>query len=124
VTPNNPTSGHLGASAHTRAAMCHPQPPPIKGNRSDRPQVVILGAGPAGVGAAFLFCDHGSHRLHPAVDGTILRDLESLLGADLRLRALHADVPVPYAILEQDWDAPSAASSIWESRERNWQQTL
>jgi protoporphyrinogen oxidase len=84
--------------------------------------VVILGAGPAGVGAAFqlrrtgtaqatvleqsnvvggiagsfqlegVFCDHGSHRLHPAVDPAVLRDLQEQLGDDLRLRVRHGRI--------------------------------
>ncbi|MBI2378260.1 MAG: FAD-dependent oxidoreductase [Deltaproteobacteria bacterium] len=79
-------------------------------------RVVILGAGPAGVGAAYrihrgrlgratvlersealggaagsfenkgIWCDFGSHRLHPSVDPEILRELRELLGDDLRLR--------------------------------------
>jgi protoporphyrinogen oxidase len=77
--------------------------------------VLVLGAGPAGVGAAYraalaghrvvvverrpgpgglagsfevggLRVDHGSHRLHPATDPAILAALRSLLGADLQLR--------------------------------------
>ncbi|MBI1355358.1 MAG: FAD-dependent oxidoreductase [Acidobacteria bacterium] len=78
-----------------------------------RPRVVILGGGPAGVGAAARLAvagaaevtlleqnellggnagsfpiagfraDFGSHRLHPACDPEILRDLQALLGPDL-----------------------------------------
>jgi protoporphyrinogen oxidase len=77
--------------------------------------LVILGAGPAGVGAAYraaraghrvtlleradgpggaagsftlagVRVDHGSHRLHPSVDPAILADLRALLGADLQRR--------------------------------------
>ena len=74
------------------------------------PHVVILGAGPAGVGAAYqlvskglarvtvleaqdrvggnassfeldgVFCDHGSHRLHPVAEPEIMADLKKLLG--------------------------------------------
>ncbi|HEV8383422.1 MAG TPA: FAD-dependent oxidoreductase [Candidatus Acidoferrales bacterium] len=92
------------------------------GYRGEKQHVVILGAGPAGVGAAFqlqrtglaqatvleqgntvggmagsfnldgVFCDHGSHRLHPAVDPAVLRDLEALLGEDLRLRVRHGRI--------------------------------
>jgi len=87
-----------------------------------RPQVVILGAGPAGVGAAFqlarrgvalpivleqreavggnagsfeldgLWVDYGSHRLHPACDPEILRDLRELLGDDLLDRPRHGRI--------------------------------
>jgi len=39
-----------------------------------------------------VYCDHGSHRLHPAVDPAILRDLQSLLGEDLRLRVRHGRI--------------------------------
>ena len=78
-----------------------------------RPKIVILGAGPAGVGAAFeltrkrvfdvtvleqregpggnagsfeidgIRVDYGSHRLHRSCDPKILADLEELLGDDL-----------------------------------------
>ncbi|NJD20473.1 MAG: FAD-dependent oxidoreductase, partial [Gemmatimonadetes bacterium] len=76
---------------------------------SDRPHVVVLGAGPAGLGAALglarrgfsttvveardagggnagsftlhgVRLDYGSHRLHPATDPEILADLRRLLG--------------------------------------------
>jgi protoporphyrinogen oxidase len=86
------------------------------------PQVVVLGAGPAGTGAAyqlarkgflrttvleqresvggnagsFEFCgvrvDYGSHRLHPACDPAILEDLRGLLGDDLLLRPRHGRI--------------------------------
>jgi protoporphyrinogen oxidase len=77
--------------------------------------VVILGAGPAGVGAAYrtaraghrvvvlerapgpggaaasfeldgIRVDHGSHRLHPATEPRILEDLRGLLGDELQRR--------------------------------------
>ena len=81
-----------------------------------RPSIVILGAGPAGVGAAFeltrkramdvtlleqrdspggnsgsfdvdgVRVDYGSHRLHPACDPKILADLRELVGEDLLTR--------------------------------------
>ncbi len=81
-----------------------------------QPRIVVLGAGPAGVGAAYQLrrtdrahvtvveqqlavggnsgsfeaagqrLDYGSHRLHPASDPGILRDIRDLLGADLLLR--------------------------------------
>ena len=81
-----------------------------------------MGAGPAGVGAAFqlarcgvgrpivleqrasvggnagsfeldgIWADYGSHRLHPACDPEILRDLKELLGEDLRLRPRHGRI--------------------------------
>jgi len=79
------------------------------------PEVVVLGAGPAGVGAAFwaarsgrsvtlveradvpggaagsfpvagMRVDHGSHRLHPSIEPAILDELRGLLGDDLQLR--------------------------------------
>ncbi len=79
----------------------------------DLPHVVILGAGPAGTGAACqlvktgrarvtvleqrdtvggnsgsfelegVYCDYGSHQLHPVVSPEIMRDLRGLLGPDL-----------------------------------------
>jgi protoporphyrinogen oxidase len=87
-----------------------------------RCQVAILGAGPAGVGAAYrltrthraavtvlersagvgglassfalggLQVDHGSHRLHPACDAAILADIRQLLGEDLLDRPRHGRI--------------------------------
>lgn len=86
------------------------------------PRVVILGAGPTGVGAAFrlaltgradvtvlerdervgglagsfplagLNVDFGSHRLHPACDPAILADIRSLLGNELLDRPRHGRI--------------------------------
>lgn len=86
------------------------------------PHVVILGAGPAGVGAAYQLrrrglarvtvieqqatvggnagsfeaggqrLDYGSHRLHPACDPAILADIRSLLGDDLLDRPRHGRI--------------------------------
>ncbi len=86
------------------------------------PQIVILGAGPAGVAAAWrlarrglsrvvvleqhdtvggnagsfeldgLRVDYGSHRLHPSTDPQILRDLTRLLGDELLRRARHGRI--------------------------------
>jgi protoporphyrinogen oxidase len=79
------------------------------------PDLIVLGAGPAGVGAAYwaarsgfdvtlveraeipggaagsfnvggVRVDHGSHRLHPSIDDSILADLKELLGDELQLR--------------------------------------
>lgn len=91
------------------------------------PHVVILGAGPSGVGAAYqlatrkiarvtvleqsdnvggnagsfefegLFLDYGSHRLHSSCDPKILGDLKSLLGADLLLRPRHGRIRIQNA---------------------------
>lgn len=87
-----------------------------------QPHVVILGAGPAGTGAAYqltrtgkakvtvleqrdtvggnagsfalggMRVDYGSHRLHPACDPEILKDLKGLLGEDLLLRPRHGRI--------------------------------
>ena len=84
--------------------------------------IVILGAGPAGLGAAFQIArrklaavtvleqrdrpggnagsflldgvnvDYGSHRLHPSCNPAILRDLSELLGANLLDRPRHGRI--------------------------------
>lgn len=89
---------------------------------SKKPHVVILGAGPAGVGAAWQLrqkdkadvtvveqfdcvggnaggldanghlVDFGSHRLHPACDPEILSDIKELLGDDLLDRPRHGRI--------------------------------
>lgn len=86
------------------------------------PKIAVLGGGPAGLGAAWrlaregkakvqlfeagptvggnaasfvadgVYCDHGSHRLHPASDPAILADIKSLLGDDLLLRPRHGRI--------------------------------
>lgn len=87
-----------------------------------RPRIAVLGGGPAGLGAAWrlakdgkaqvdlfeaaprlggnagsfeaegVYCDFGSHRLHPASDPQILDDIQSLLGEDLLLRPRHGRI--------------------------------
>jgi protoporphyrinogen oxidase len=87
-----------------------------------KPQVVILGAGPAGVGAAFCLTrrdlaqvtvlerhpwvggnagsfelagmrvDYGSHRLHPSCNPEVLQDIRTLLGEDLLDRPRHGRI--------------------------------
>ena len=84
--------------------------------------VVILGAGPSGVGAAYQLvkkglasvtvleqqgavggnagsfeldgvnCDFGSHRLHPVVPPEIMQDLRDLLGSDLLYQTRHGRI--------------------------------
>ena len=91
-------------------------------DNSAQPRVVILGAGPAGTGAAYqltrrgtarvtvleqrdavggnagsfrlgdMRVDYGSHRLHPACDTEILKDLIRLLGEDLLIRPRHGRI--------------------------------
>lgn len=86
------------------------------------PHVIILGAGPAGLGAAYRLArrggvrvtviersravggnagsfelagqavDYGSHRLHPACDPGVLRDIRALLGDDLIDRPRHGRI--------------------------------
>ena len=90
--------------------------------RTPQPHVVILGAGPAGVGAAYeltragrarvtvleqrdtvggnagsfqldgVWVDYGSHRLHPACDPAILSNLRKLMGEDLLDRPRHGRI--------------------------------
>lgn len=87
-----------------------------------KPHIVILGAGPAGVGAAYqlrkhdrarvtvleqqatvggnagsfdingVHVDYGSHRLHPACDPGIMDDIRSLLQGDLLDRPRHGRI--------------------------------
>jgi protoporphyrinogen oxidase len=87
-----------------------------------KPHIVILGAGPAGLGAAFQLTrknlvnvsvieqsnkvggsagsfehsgvqlDYGSHRLHPSCDPEILNDIKNLLGNDLLSRPRHGRI--------------------------------
>ena len=101
-----------------RLSEHRPAPPPTK----HLPHVVILGAGPAGVGAAYQLrrhnratvtvleqnpvvggnagsfevrgqrLDYGSHRLHPACDLEILGDIRRLLGDDLLDRPRHGRI--------------------------------
>ena len=86
------------------------------------PHVAILGAGPAGLGAALrlardgraravvieardraggnagsfdlagVHCDFGSHRLHPVVEHRVMQDIETALGADLLWRPRHGRI--------------------------------
>ena len=93
-----------------------------------KPRVLILGAGPAGVGAAYQLrrldradvtvleqrdtvggnagsfemdgqrLDYGSHRLHPASDPAILDDIRMLLNGDLVRRPRHGRI-----LLEGSW---------------------
>lgn len=87
-----------------------------------KPKVAVLGAGPAGAAAAMalardsradtvlieraphvggnaasfqiegIWCDYGSHRLHPVADERVLSDIKSLLGEDLLLRPRHGRI--------------------------------
>ena len=85
------------------------------------PRVTVLGAGPAGIAAAFalsrgragvevlerapvpggnstsfqidgIWCDYGSHRFHPVADATVLADVTALLGEDLLLQPRHGRI--------------------------------
>lgn len=87
-----------------------------------RPNIIILGAGPAGLAAAHALtrdtsakvtvierssvaggnsasftiegiqCDYGSHRFHPAAEPNVMADVKSLLGDDLLLRPRHGRI--------------------------------
>ncbi len=93
-----------------------------KVDTSARPHVVILGAGPAGVGAAYrliqkgtarvtvieqqskaggtagsfeldgVYCDYGSHRLFAKLPTEIMDDLRRLLGPDLYYQVRHGSI--------------------------------
>ncbi|HEX5418012.1 MAG TPA: FAD-dependent oxidoreductase [Chloroflexota bacterium] len=87
-----------------------------------KPRIVVLGAGPAGLGAAYqlarrglaevtvleannrvggnagsfelagMHVDFGSHRLHPACDQVVLADIRDLLGGELLDRPRHGRI--------------------------------
>lgn len=89
---------------------------------ANRPHITILGAGPAGLGAAYQLArlgrasvevieqsdkvggnagsfdiagiqvDYGSHRLHPSCDQRILEDIKELIGKDLLNRPRHGRI--------------------------------
>ena len=89
---------------------------------SSDPEIIILGAGPAGIAAAYalakkgaakvrvleraavaggnsasfehegIWCDYGSHRFHPVADPHVLADVKALLGDDLLLRPRHGRI--------------------------------
>ena len=93
-----------------------------------RPRVAILGAGPAGVTAALslarsgkaqvtvlerrdvvggnagsfmlegVWCDHGSHRLHPVAEPRVLDEIRLVLGDDLLWRPRHGRI-----LLQNRW---------------------
>ena len=97
-------------------------------SRSARPLVTVLGAGPAGVGAALwlarsgkaevqilerqatvggnsgsfqiegVWCDFGSHRLHPASEPHVLQLIQDAVGEDLLWRPRHGRI-----LLKRRW---------------------
>lgn len=99
-----------------------------KAPASGKPKVTILGAGPAGVGAALwlsrsgkadvttlerqamvggnsasfkiedIWCDFGSHRLHPSTEPHILETIEGAVGEDLLWRPRHGRI-----LLKRRW---------------------
>lgn len=90
--------------------------------KQSRPIIRVLGAGPAGIAAAYalaksgkaavevlergptlggnarsfqidgIWCDYGSHRFHPVADADVLADVQSILGDDLLLRPRHGRI--------------------------------
>jgi protoporphyrinogen oxidase len=127
---------------------------------SSQPHVVILGAGPAGLGAAYQLArtararvtvleanpqvggnagsfelagmrvDYGSHRLHPACDPEVLRDIRALLGDDLLDRPRHGRIrlqgrwihfPLKPVDLALRLPPAFAAGIGWDMARRPWQ---
>jgi protoporphyrinogen oxidase len=100
----------------------------LKAPSNSAPSVAILGAGPAGVTAALslarsgaakvtvfernavaggnagsfqldgVWCDFGSHRLHPVADPRVLNEVKTLLGEDLLWRPRHGRI-----LLQNRW---------------------
>jgi protoporphyrinogen oxidase len=88
----------------------------------NKPVVTVLGAGPAGIAAAYaltrdgrakvtvlergerlggnstsfqidgIWCDYGSHRFHPVAEPQVLQDVKDLLGDDLLLQPRHGRI--------------------------------
>ncbi len=97
-------------------------------DKNAKPHIAILGAGPAGAAAAYsltrdnkadvtviersnavggnaasfriedIWCDHGSHRLHPVADKRVIDDIKHLLGDDLLWRPRHGRI-----LLQNRW---------------------
>ncbi|MDW4549863.1 FAD-dependent oxidoreductase [Defluviimonas sp. D31] len=90
-------------------------------NVAEQPRITVLGAGPAGIAAAYalsrdgaevevlerapvaggnsasfqidgIWCDYGSHRFHPVADPKVLADVKRLLGDDLLLQPRHGRI--------------------------------
>lgn len=99
-----------------------PQPQAASAARTGLPRVTVLGAGPAGIAAAYalakagqaevevlerapvaggnstsfriadIWCDYGSHRFHPVADPSVIADVKALLGEDLLLQPRHGRI--------------------------------
>jgi len=116
------TTQHGQGEARLEKVLRRPADARVTLPAEKRPHVLVLGAGPAGLGAAWqlarqgvarvtvleqaevvggnagsfdvegMHADYGSHRLHPACDSVILRDLRTLLGEDLLDRPRHGRI--------------------------------